>query len=641
MATRFYFKDDNPISKITIDDVESSEIKSVSAGIKLDSVESNITKYISVNKNISTSYSSKSKIKIQYEKSQNVDFSYYSCSDFSTNLTQANTSQYIRYTKNWIGDKNLELEAYQILSGYANKNYLDVSSEVSTYSITNNLVNVYSDNSNPKFLEAGKSFTLTYHANANCKIDTCTTNYSTSITYNQEKTQVIIVGTASSDLVVNITASDTRKKVFIIGTLIKCTCNYKDSDYIESNKNILLTADEGYYFPVGNYYCLRGDNSVKMTRNAGGVSLEVSPTLSTYNYTLNGTYKAISKYPTIDITGSLVNATCNFNSGDIIHTGDTIKIKATDGYTFKNEFYRLYTYDKNGVRTMQTFIKNDLSTELSYTISSISSISKVELDDTYRATKAVSAITDFNKIYFPTIGEINSLSKERIVTVDTHQYFDYGQYITGLYMLPFSIENDYKGDKDNIMLGNTSTETQATSALTWLYTKELGELDITKKYNNCFDFINTNIKILLPFYGIYEPDIYYIIGQKIRIDFELNLYNGKAKYYLYSSLTGELFDTLIFNIGNSIPIVYNNNFNINSNYTDNNKYNSNKIIILIERNTPYNNQENVYFGKEIYNYTQLKNMHSYTKVKDVKLEVKCTSDEEEKIKNLLEKGVII
>lgn len=117
---------------------------------------------------------------------------------------------------------------------------------LSTFIVTANLTNCHISPTTTQFKEGtSQLFTITansdYHFTESpiVNIGTLTKINDTSYTWN-----VTFTGNAS----ITANASELPKAKFIYGTLTNCTCNYENNEILKADKDIIFTANDGYYF---------------------------------------------------------------------------------------------------------------------------------------------------------------------------------------------------------------------------------------------------------------------------------------------------------------------------------------------------------------------------------------------------------
>lgn len=338
------------------------------------------------------------------------------------------------------------------------------------------------------------------------------------------------------------------------------------------------------------------------------------------NVTANVVYK-------VTITGTIENCTCNYSNGEVI-TDDkpNIVITANDGY----EFDGVYTYLR-GVITSSFSVSDDKKT-LS---TSISDGYNYELDDVYKAVKIVEKIGDFTRLYNPVESELTELAKLRF-----QNDVDMGQYITALFKIPFAIPTDMiTEEKRNIVLGTYDSNVTANGLTTYNMFVDIGEITIPEKYQNVYDYIDTECVLNLPFFDKVYLSNEFVIGQTLRIEYIIDLYSGNATCNIYSSFTGGIVESTNGVISCNIPFVQKINNNVVGLISNINKNIIDTAYVEVIRNRPYNIE--TVFGNETIDFGVIGDYNGFIKVSDVVLNSSATNEEKNEIIDLLKEGVTI
>lgn len=405
-----------------------------------------------------------------------------------------------------------------------------------------------------------------------------------------------------------------------------CVCNSEIKSEYEKNENITLefTANEGYAFDGENVSFTTGalsNESVVYSDDKTTVTLSgVIIGNLVVNVTANVVYK-------VTITGTIENCTCNYSNGEVI-TDDkpNIVITANDGY----EFDGVYTYLR-GVITSSFSVSDDKKT-LS---TSISDGYNYELDDVYKAVKIVEKIGDFTRLYNPVESELTELAKVRF-----QNDVDMGQYITALFKIPFAIPTDMiTEEKRNIVLGTYDSNVTANGLTTYNMFVDIGEITISEKYQNVYDYIDTECVLNLPFFDKVYLSNEFVIGQTLRIEYIIDLYSGNATCNIYSSFTGGIVESTNGVISCNIPFVQKINNNVVGLISNINKNIIDTAYVEVIRNRPYNIE--TVFGNETIDFGVIGDYNGFIKVSNVVLNSSATNEEKNEIIDLLKEGVTI
>lgn len=412
----------------------------------------------------------------------------------------------------------------------------------------------------------------------------------------------------------------------ITNSLTNCTCNTEIKSEYEKNENISLefSANDGYAFKGENISFTTGalsDEIVTYSDDKKTISLTG---VLIGNLTVSVTADTVY---TVSITGTLKNCTCNYSDGEVI-TDEKPKIilTANDGFIFDE----IYTYLK-GVIT-SSFSLNDEKTELSTTISSGYNY---ELDEEYKAVKKVESIGDFTRIYNPVETELTELAKVRF-----QNDIDMGQYITALFKIPFELPTELiTEEKRNIILGAYDTNVSCNGLTTYNLVVNIGEITTPEKYQNVYDYIDTECILNLPFFDKVYLSNEFVIGQTLRIEYIIDLYSGNATANIYSSFTGGIVESVNGVISCNIPFVQKTNNSVIGLISNINKNIIDTAYIEVIRNKPYNVE--TVFGSETIDFGVIGSYNGFIKVSDVVLNSSATNEEKNEIIDLLKEGVTI
>ena len=338
------------------------------------------------------------------------------------------------------------------------------------------------------------------------------------------------------------------------------------------------------------------------------------------------------------ITGQLINCSCNYKNGEEITTekGDIVLI-ANKGYYFAEVF----EFD-NGSITQETEIINNGIKQLVYSPDSFDSDLEIYLNSTYKAIQKTpptpTSPAKWSNIYKVDDAIMNKLSKVRFY--QGTNLIDYGNYIFNYYISPIKInDNMLSHDETSILLGKFDSNVKAHYLTSYLLEVDLGEIATPYQYKNVYDFLDTNCILHLPFFEPIEINAEYVIGYSLFITYVLDLYSGLCTANIKSSFTNSIIKSVHTTIIQQLPFIQYSNNNIQSkiNTTYVNAYS--KAFIEVIRKKPYYTKPT--FGKETIEVTTLKNKKGFIKVNDIVLNSYATTDEKNKIKNLLSSGVLI
>lgn len=338
------------------------------------------------------------------------------------------------------------------------------------------------------------------------------------------------------------------------------------------------------------------------------------------------------------ITGEFINCTCNYSDGEEITTdkGDVVLI-ANNGYFF-NE---IFEYDKDSF-TYETEIIEDGQKQLVYSPDSFDSGLKIYLSDNYKAIQKTpptpTTPAKWSNIYKVDNSIMGALAKVRFY--QGSQLIDYGNYIFNYYLSPIKLDDGLiSPDETSILLGKLDSNVKAHYITSYLVNIDLGEIEIPYKYNNVYDFLDTDCVLHLPFFEPIKIENEYVIGQSLFINYALDLYSGLCTVNIKSSFTDSIIKSEHTTIIQQLPFIQYSNNNIQSkiNTTYINVFS--RAFIEVIRKKPY--YTGLTFGKETVEETTLLNKTGFIKVNDINLIGCATNDEKDKIKSLLNSGVVI
>ena len=333
------------------------------------------------------------------------------------------------------------------------------------------------------------------------------------------------------------------------------------------------------------------------------------------------------------ITGTIKNATCNYSDGDFLELGKNIIISANDGYTFEGTSYAYrWGYEYCEFDNFGTYLEIEVD---EWVINE-----DIYLAYDYVATREVEQIGTFVNLYKTNHTEIKELSSVIFLNASYGYIIDYGNYINNLYILPFDIPSDILGDTSTILLGDLDSNVQSTLISTYSFDIDGGEIEVPLKYNNIYDFINTECILHLPFLNKVYLNTEYVIGQTITIDFTIELYSGTLTANIKSSFNNEIVASVQGLVGMNIPFIQTSKGTVINNLSNIYKNKINRCFIEVNRNIPYTKNNNI-FGGSVVEYGRIGDYTGYLECDKIVLETNATKQEQEEIKNLLRNGVFI
>ena len=502
--------------------------------------------------------------------------------------------------------------------------------EVTSYTVTENLTHIIASDSNPTTVNKNASFTLSYTAESGYIISSLTSTVG-DVTFNVDHSSATVTGVATANIIVTGEATYQPKTFNVV---------------VEKDAHIVADSSNPETITEGSSYTFRFTSESgwlisRCTSNYGTATLSEDRKSATVVYNnvsanLRIVLTSIEEViPKVVITGTFVNATCNYTNGEVISREKNIIITATSGYEFKNTYH----YEDNGYS--YDLVKNLEKTTLTIDTTKITGLSDITLNDNYVATLPVETIGGFCNLYKVTEKELSQLSKVRFqkdTTSDT--VVDYGSAITQLYILPLNIPAEIIGDKSNIILGSFDSQVESTLLNNYTVDYDMGAITVPAKYNNAYDFINTTCTLRVPFFNAVALDPENVVGHTISIKFTLDLYSGNVTMNVMSDFTGGIIYSATANIVTQIPFIQKQNNSVVNQLSNVFKYVIATPVIEVVRNIPYQ-ADNSTFGRETVQVAKLNTVHGYCEVDKVNLVTLATNDEKDSIISLLKDGVFI
>ena len=502
--------------------------------------------------------------------------------------------------------------------------------EVTSYTVTENLTHIIASDSNPTTVNKNASFTLSYTAESGYIITSLTSTVG-DVTFNVDHSSATVTGVATANIIVTGEATYQPKTFNVV---------------VEKDAHIVADPSNPETITEGSSYTFRFTSESgwlisRCTSNYGTADIAEDRKSATVVYnnvsaTLRIVLTSIEEIiPKVVITGTFVNATCNYTNGEVISKEKNIIITATSGYEFKNTYH----YEDNGYS--YDLVKNLEKTTLTIDTTQITGLSDITLNDNYVATLPVETIGGFCNLYKVTEKELSQLSKVRFqkdTTSDT--VVDYGSAITQLYILPLNIPAEIIGDKSNIILGSFDSKVESTLLNNYTVDYDMGAITVPAKYNNAYDFINTTCTLRVPFFNAVALDPENVVGHTISIKFTLDLYSGNVTMNVVSDFTGGIIYSATANIVTQIPFIQKQNNSVVNQLSNVFKYVIATPVIEVVRNIPYQ-ADNSTFGRETVQVAKLNTVHGYCEVDNVNLVTMATNDEKDSIISLLKEGVFI
>lgn len=249
-----------------------------------------------------------------------------------------------------------------------------------------------------------------------------------------------------------------------------------------------------------------------------------------------------------------------------------------------------------------------------------------------------------NNIYIVDRKIMQTVNYERFAkTVTGDSVIDFGRFILGLIEIPTEVPEEYLLDEDFIQLGEVVLTAKATQLSTDVLNIDMGLISVPETYGDLRDFQNTVCNLHLPYASSITVEPVYIIGQDLRVEYLVDVYNGKVTINLYSTIVGdECFYTHNSDLGISIPYAA---FAETSTYLGNSNIKlggDNKLtgayVEVLRNESPLTNK---FFSAPIVDEDEIINHTGFIKVEEIDLKINGSYSEKQKVIEALNEGVII
>ena len=255
-------------------------------------------------------------------------------------------------------------------------------------------------------------------------------------------------------------------------------------------------------------------------------------------------------------------------------------------------------------------------------------------------------VTGNNNIYLVDRDIIKSVNAERfewVGTIGSESPLDYGDYILSLTKIPFKIDPELISGEAFIVLGDKTTKTQSPVLLTDHYRVDLGYIEVPAGDTPSLDFMRTTCNVTLPFANSIAVEPEYVLGERLGVEYLIDLYTGKTTINLKSSkVGGSVFHSAVVDLGVSIPYIRTELQSVNASNIGISLGGNNHITragVELQRHKamlPYG-----FFAVPVTDDGILGDEKGYIEVENIDLKVNALSVEKEQILNVLRNGVII
>ena len=255
-------------------------------------------------------------------------------------------------------------------------------------------------------------------------------------------------------------------------------------------------------------------------------------------------------------------------------------------------------------------------------------------------------VTGNNNIYLVDREIIKSVNAERfewVGVIGSESPLDYGDYILSLTKIPFKIDPELISGEAFIVLGDKTTKTQSPVLLTDHYRVDLGYIEVPAGDTPSLDYMRTTCNVTLPFANSIAVEPEYVLGERLGVEYLIDLYTGKTTINLKSSkVGGSVFHSATVDLGVSIPYIRTELQSVNASNIGISLGGNNHIThagVELQRHRallPYG-----FFAVPVTDDGILGDEKGYIEVENIDLRVNALSVEKEQILNVLRNGVII
>lgn len=259
------------------------------------------------------------------------------------------------------------------------------------------------------------------------------------------------------------------------------------------------------------------------------------------------------------------------------------------------------------------------------------------------ATSTVIQASSFLRVYNVSDEEMTQLAQDRFIIGMNEGHLevlvDKGNNIVRIMNIPFKIPEDML-TPSTIKLGVYNTGIQSNELSDYRIAFDIGTIEVPHKFNNVLDYVNTELELYLPYTDPIKLENNYVIGESIRVEYLMNMYNGDVDINLYSSKIPDIpFLTRSTNISMKVPFKPTEMYGIEQTNDLAELVNNNitKAQIHVKRNVPVINE----FGIPVNATDTISKFTGYSEITNVKLNTKADRAEQSEIKALLARGVVL
>lgn len=288
-----------------------------------------------------------------------------------------------------------------------------------------------------------------------------------------------------------------------------------------------------------------------------------------------------------------------------------------------------------------TFTLTDENRKATLTFAAPSSGDYVDIGaETIQATPMITGKNNVYKIDYTMLTQLNTERFTESTGVDSPVY-DYGQFILGLIQLPFAIDNSLLLNPEPIQLATRTLNTVAPLVATDNLILDMGNILVTSDKGNLLDYKNKTCVLHLPYANSINIDPEYVINETINIQYQIDLYTGKATINVSSTKINSTIATVSCDLGIKIPFanlsgepeLSNSNIDIGGN--------NNITVPFIEVLENEALLIDKMFTIPVIDEKVLNGQKGYIEVENIQLNSTCSFSEKQTIIDLLTTGVII
>lgn len=219
---------------------------------------------------------------------------------------------------------------------------------------------------------------------------------------------------------------------------------------------------------------------------------------------------------------------------------------------------------------------------------------------------------------------------------------DFTKYFIGLYRLPFAIPRELLENEKQVVVGFYKSSIVADYFIKNLFTYDMGEIEIPLTKNNSLDFTDAICILHLPYADSITIESQYVIGEKLHVYYDVNVYTGNAVINIFSYKVNSVIYTKEIDLGLEIPYaakMESENITVNQQIGLGNNNGILVPFVEVMRNDAV--LENGFFTIPVVDETLLSEQKGFIKIDEIDLNCKASRNEKEMILSAINQGVII